>query len=144
MDGWRCVLFCRNITNVEMMVKWSFLGSLLLLIRSLGSVRFFYFILFYFISRNEFTHILRGCFKLIKRESKYIYNVRKDFYNKSCSIHQRILKYITVPLKKKLWFSTLIQRNVSWVPNRYIRMISEGSCDTEGWSIIQLCHHRNN
>jgi len=58
--------------------------------------------LFYFISRNEFTHILRGFFKLIKRESKDIYNVRKDFYNKSCSIHQRILKYITVPLKKKL------------------------------------------
>ncbi len=32
-------------------------------------------------------------------------------------------------------FSTLIIiRNVSWAANQYIRMISEGSCDTEDWS----------
>ncbi len=32
-------------------------------------------------------------------------------------------------------FSTLIIiRNVSWAPNQHIRMISEGSCDTEDWS----------
>ncbi len=23
---------------------------------------------------------------------------------------------------------------ISWVPNQHIRMISEGSCDTEDWS----------
>ncbi len=26
------------------------------------------------------------------------------------------------------------QKNVSWAANQYIRMISEGSCDTEDWS----------
>ncbi len=32
-------------------------------------------------------------------------------------------------------FSTLILiRNVSWAANQHIRMISEGSCDTEDWS----------
>ncbi len=28
-------------------------------------------------------------------------------------------------------FSKLIIQNISWVPNEHIRMISEGSCDTE-------------
>jgi len=28
----------------------------------------------------------------------------------------------------------IIRRNVSWVPNLHIRMISEGSCDTDDWS----------
>ncbi len=28
----------------------------------------------------------------------------------------------------------LIMRNVSWAANQHIRMISEGSCDTEDWS----------
>ncbi len=28
----------------------------------------------------------------------------------------------------------LIIINVSWVSNQHIRMISEGSCDTEDWS----------
>jgi len=27
-----------------------------------------------------------------------------------------------------------IIRNVSWSPNEHIRMISEGSCDSEDWS----------
>ncbi len=32
-------------------------------------------------------------------------------------------------------FSTVIRRrNVSWASNQNIRMISEGSCDTEDWS----------
>jgi len=38
------------------------------------------------------------------------------------SIHQRILK------------NCLIIINVSWATNHHIRMISEGSCDTEDWS----------
>ncbi len=43
-------------------------------------------------------------------------------------------------------FSTLIIRNVSWESNQYIRMISEGSCDTEDWSNDaenSSLHHRN-
>ncbi len=31
-------------------------------------------------------------------------------------------------------FSTLIIRNVLWAANQHIRMISEGSRDTEDWS----------
>ncbi len=33
-----------------------------------------------------------------------------------------------------LLFLALIIRNVSWAPNQHIKMISEGSCDTENWS----------
>jgi len=43
----------------------------------------------------------------------------------------------------KQLFSTLAIRNVSRSTNQHIRMISEGSCDTEYWSKIQLYHHRN-
>ncbi len=61
-------------------------------------------------------------------------------------------------LKNKIWwfpqkyeaaqlFSTLIIiRNVCWAANQYIRMISEGSCDTEDWSNDaenSAAHHRN-
>jgi len=38
----------------------------------------------------------------------------------------------------KLVSTLIILRNGS--PNHYIRLISEGSCDTEDWK-IQLCHH---
>ncbi len=31
-------------------------------------------------------------------------------------------------------FSILLRRNVSWAANQHIRMISEGSCDSEDWS----------
>ncbi len=37
----------------------------------------------------------------------------------------------------KMWSSTTdfnIDDNVSWAENQHIRMISEGSCDTEDWS----------
>ncbi len=44
-------------------------------------------------------------------------------------------------------FSTLIIiRNVSWAANQHIRMISEGSCDTEDWrndAENSAAHHRN-
>ncbi len=30
--------------------------------------------------------------------------------------------------------NTKEQKAVSWAPNQHIRMISEGSCDTEDWS----------
>jgi len=57
---------------------------------------------------------------------------------------------IRIPKKKSIQhnneaakrFSTLIIiRNVSWASNHHIRVISEGSCDTEDWSFdadIQL------
>ncbi len=50
--------------------------------------------------------------------------------------------------KKQQLFSTLIIiRNVSWAANQHIRMISEGSCDTEDWSNDaenSAAHHRIN
>ncbi len=39
--------------------------------------------------------------------------------------------------KTKIWSSTAvfnIDNKVSWAANQHIRMISEGSCDTEDWS----------
>ncbi len=35
----------------------------------------------------------------------------------------------------KLFSILIIIRNVSWAANQHIMMISEGSCDTEDWSI---------
>ncbi len=34
----------------------------------------------------------------------------------------------------QLFATLIIIRNVSWAANQHIRMISEGSCDTEDWS----------
>ncbi len=48
-----------------------------------------------------------------------------------------VTKCITVSTKREVaqLFSTLITiRNVIWAANQHIRMISEGSCDTEDWS----------
>ncbi len=73
--------------------------------------------------------------------------------NKCCSfelsIHQKILKQNVslFPHEAAQLFSTLIIiRNVSWAANQHIRMISEGSCDTEDWSNDaenSAAHHRN-
>ncbi len=59
------------------------------------------------------------------------YNLRcKDaffflFDNYTASLLNSILKFN---------FNSIIIRNVSWAANLRIRMISEGSCDTEDWS----------
>ncbi len=48
------------------------------------------------------------------------------------SIHQKSISWFP----QKILSSTTdfnIDRNVSWAANQYIRMISEGSCDTEDW-----------
>ncbi len=59
-------------------------------VQKFGSVRFFF--------KEINTFIQQGPIKLIKRDSKYIYNVTKDF-KLCCSfelfVHQRILKKIT-------------------------------------------------
>ncbi len=51
----------------------------------------------------------------------------------------------------KIWCSTIVStliliRNISWAANKHIRMISEGSCDTEDWRNDvknSALHHRN-
>ncbi len=50
----------------------------------------------------------------------------------------------------KIWSSTAVSNfdnnNVSWAANQIIRMISEGSCDTEDWcndAENSALHHMN-
>jgi len=48
--------------------------------------------------------------------------------------------------KKILSNTTVFNTDNDWVSNQYIRMISEGSCDTEDWSNDaenSALHHRN-
>ncbi len=68
--------------------------------------------------------------------------------------HVKVYLYTTIQVwGQKVFFfylyqiqiSTLIKRRiVSWAANQHIRMISEGSCDTEEWRLlnIQICHHK--
>ncbi len=55
--------------------------------------------------------------------------------------------YKTFKKQASKLFSTLIRmKNVSLASNQHIRMISEGSCDTEDWSNDagnSALHHRN-
>ncbi len=44
------------------------------------------------------------------------------------------VKIFIILFKKNKFKYEIIIRNVSWAPNHHIRMISEGSCDTEDWS----------
>ncbi len=51
------------------------------------------------------------------------------------SIHERILNNVSLfPCIINVCFSNNIMRNVHWAVNQHIRMISEGSRDTEDWS----------
>ncbi len=54
------------------------------------------------------------------------------------SVQQRILKKIMVSMKILSCTNVLnidnISWNISWASNQHIKMISEGSCDTEDWS----------
>ncbi len=40
----------------------------------------------------------------------------------------------TKTISSTAFFSLIIMRHFSWASNQYIRMVSEGSCDTEDWS----------
>ncbi len=54
------------------------------------------------------------------------------------SIHQTLKKNVSlfpqIYEAAQLFSTLIIIRNVSWAANQHIRMISEGSCDTEDWS----------
>ncbi len=71
-----------------------------------------------------------------------MYNVTKYFKFKTNAV---LLNFLFIKSSWKLWFplkylatqlisTLLIRRYVSWASNQNIRMISEGSCDTEDWS----------
>jgi len=83
-----------------------------------------------FILKEINTFIHQGRIKLIKSDGKDIYNVTKDSISNKCcsselSIHQKILKKC---------INNQIYLILCWSSNHHIRMISEGSCDTEDWS----------
>ncbi len=92
----------------------------------------------------KYNFIQQGCINLIKSDSKDIYNVKKRFYfNKCCSFELLFVKeswnkmYYSFHKKyeaAQLFSTLIINRNVSWALNQHIRLISEGSCDTEDWS----------
>ncbi len=90
------------------------------------------------------------CWKLLFVISKILKEIN-PFVQQGCikcielSIYQRILKKRCHDLHKNIkQHNLIILRNVSWAANQYIRMISEGSCDTEDWSNdaenSALCH----
>ncbi len=74
--------------------------------------------------------------KLIESDSRH--NIRKEQKDLNIEITKmkRILQ-IRIMISSKTLRSTAvfnIGNNVSWAANQHIRMISEGSCDTEDWS----------
>ncbi len=77
-----------------------------------------------------------------------MFNVTKGFYffffSNSLETH---LSHFPQKYEAAQLFSTLIiMRNASRAANQHIRMISEGSCDTEDWSNDAenaALHHRN-
>ncbi len=53
---------------------------------------------------------------------------------------------MNIDLNISLFLTQNTLRTVSWAGNQHIRMISEGSCDTEDWSNDaenSAAHHRN-
>jgi len=80
------------------------------------------------------------CIKLIKSDSKDIYNVTKHFYFKWMMFsfiknpEKKCITVFTKILSKTAVSTLIIIINVSWAVNQHIRMISEGSCDIEDWS----------
>ncbi len=48
--------------------------------------------------------------------------------------HMKLNKSDKIKKKKKSSKLSLIIINVSWAANQYIKIISEGSCNTEDWS----------
>ncbi len=85
------------------------------------------------------TCIKQRCIKLIKSDSKYIYNVIKYLYIKK-KLFNAYLYSPKIPEKNALLFAQkyvatlILRRNYSWSANQHIRMISEETCDTEDWS----------
>jgi len=67
----------------------------------------------------------------------YEFSSKQAFYNVAkCSIHQRILKKNAsqFPQNIKQFWTLIIIRQHVYRSNQPIRIISEGSCDTEDWS----------
>ncbi len=79
-----------------------------------------------------------------KRRIKFIKSDSKDFCVTKKIIFQLNAVLLNFLFIKEIWkkcitvltqlFLALIISNVSWAPNQHIRLISEGSCDTEDCS----------
>jgi len=59
---------------------------------------------------------------------------KKSYFSNKCYIHQQILNKNVSLFPQKLFAAKVLRRNFSLAANRCIKMISEGSCDTEDWS----------
>ncbi len=83
--------------------------------------------------------IQQGC---IQSDSKDCY-IKMIF---QLSIQRRIIKtkYVSQFTLKywaaQLFWTLIIIRNIYWTENQHIRMISEGSCDTEDWVMMLKIH----
>ncbi len=101
------------------------------------------------------TFIQQGCIKLIKCDSKTLNKsflmLQKISISNKCSsfilsVYQNILiKGVSTKYEVSQLFSN-IDNTFSWAANQHIRMIYEGSCDTEDWSNDAKnsdLHHRN-
>ncbi len=98
------------------------------------------------------TVIQQGCIKLIKSDSKHIYNVTKDLYFKQMLFFFYFLflsqKKVTVSIKI---LSSIMVFNIDnnkkcflKSANQHIIMIYEGSCNTEDNDAENSAlHHRN-
>ncbi len=93
--------------------------------KSLGSVRFFWC----WKKLISFNFNQQGHIKLIKSDSKDIYNVTKYFYFKSVIFFWTFYSSKNPEKNQgshkniKLFSALIIIRNVSWATNQYIRMI---------------------
>ncbi len=54
------------------------------------------------------------------------------FYSSKNSVKEKCVSFHKN--KQHSSFQQITVRNVSWAANQHVRMISEGSCDTEDWS----------
>ncbi len=111
--------------SYDVFFKWCCALLFQLLFKRLGSVIYLY------------IHLFLKVINIFISDIKNIYNAEKIFISNKCcfelSSHQRIQnKCIIFPKNIKQQFSIIII-NVSWSANHHIRMISEGSCDTEDW-----------
>ncbi len=81
------------------------------------------------------------CIKLIKYHSKDTYMLSKDSISNKCCSFELLIHKLYILFKSRfpqiLNWTCVFNMNinyVSWAQNQHIRMISEGSRDTEDWS----------
>ncbi len=108
-------------------LKKNFVLQYTMLFKSLGSVIYFF--------KEINTFIQEGCVKLINVIVK-TYIVRKDFYFEQMLFFWTLYSSKNQRKKYHMFQKTILSSTTvsTLIINQHIRMISEGSCDTEDWS----------